>query len=101
MAIEEIRMTLVQLLQALESGDEVRVLAAQATFSAAVEKAWAKYQAGEIQVESGAITPQKMHLFATQDLPVRVKNPAAYKSIHAELEQFLMIMDNLVRPSEE
>ncbi len=99
--IETLREKLRKLTAILESGEDLNaVLAAQKSFSSAVDEAMKKYNEGKIEVKVKGL-PADMHLFATKDLPKLIEDESQWPNILKDLKRFERVMELVVEPKEE
>jgi len=101
MILEKMRNALERLQQALEEGDGQRIRHAQQEVSQAFRLAWEKYQQGDIRTQiRGQALPRTMYLFATEELPAAVDDPARWPALRHELGNFRRLMDLVIAPEE-
>ena len=99
--IKTLREELRKLAAILEGGEDLNaVLAAQKSFSSAVDEAMKRYKEGKIEVKVKGL-PADMHLFATRDLPKLIEDEDRWPNILKDLKRFERIMDLVVEPKEE
>ena len=101
MILEQMQNALERLQQALEEGDGQKIRQVQEEISRAFRLAWEKYQQGGIRTQiRGQALPRTMYLFATEELPTAVDDPARWPALKHELGNFRRLMDLVIVPEE-
>jgi len=101
MVLEQMRKALERLQQALEEGDSQKIRQVQEEVSRAFRLAWEKYQQGDIRTQiRGQALPRTMYLFATEELPAAVDDPARWPALRRELGNLRRLMDLVIVPEE-
>jgi len=101
MVLEQMRKALERLQQALEEGDSQKIRQVQEEVSRAFRLAWEKYQQGDIRTQiRGQALPRTMYLFATEELPAAVDDPARWPALRRELGNLRRLMDLVIVPED-
>ena len=98
MAVDRMLFCCKQLIASLENNNK-NVENCMNEFICSVNEAMAKYEEGNISVEISQL-PKTMYMFVTQELPFKIKNPAAKPKLISELKLFVNMITTILNPIE-
>ncbi len=86
--VKQIHILTENLIDALKSGDEVRIRKDQQAFSTAIERAWQDFNRPEIPAKEKAL-PRLIEGWAQRDLMTEISDPANRQKAIRDLKLFL------------
>ncbi len=99
MHIQRIIETSHEVLKALDQKNRQLIEETAASLAQAVEDTWQAYQNGNIPTQvRGQALPLTMYYFATEELPLSIRDETQWASIAKEIKIFLRMVDIVATP---